>query len=36
MGVNKKWNGLLEWWNTGMMEWKFLKVIYQILHPNKA
>ena len=25
MGVYKQWNGLLEWWNTGMVEWNFLK-----------
>ena len=30
----KQWNGLLEWWNTGMVEWKFLKVYYEFLHLN--
>ena len=33
-GVCKQWNGLLEWWNTGMVEWKFLKVYYEFLHLN--
>ena len=34
MGVCKQWNGLLEWWNTGMVEWKVLKVYYEFLHLN--
>ena len=33
MGVYKQWNGLLEWWNTGMVEWDFFKVQYHFLHP---
>ena len=31
-GVYKQWNGILEWWNTGM---EFFKVQYHFLHPNK-
>ena len=31
-GVYKQWNGLLEWWNTGM---DFFKVQYHFLNPNK-
>ena len=34
-GVYKRWNGLLEWWNTGMVEWNFLKFNIIFLHPNK-
>ena len=29
-GVCKLWNGLLEWWNSGMENFS------QMLHPNKA
>ena len=39
-GVYKQWNGILEWWNTGMVEYwnggmEFFKVQYHFLHPNK-
>ena len=34
MGVYKQWNELLEWWNTGMVEWNFFKVQYHFVHPN--
>ena len=33
-GVCKQWNGLLEWWNTRMAEWKIIKVYYEFLHLN--
>ena len=29
-------NSGMDYWNSGMVEWKILKVNFQILHPNKA
>ena len=28
-GVCKRWDGLLGWWNSGMVGWKFLGVHFQ-------
>ena len=30
-GVYKQWTGLLEWWNTGMVDWKVFFNIYHVV-----
>ena len=29
-------NSGMDYWNDGIMEWNFLKLIIKFLHPNKA
>ena len=32
MGVYKQWTGLLEWWNTGMVDWIIFVLAFIIYH----
>ena len=32
-GVYKQWNGLLEWWNTGMVDWQKITEDIKCLTP---
>ena len=31
-GVYKQWTGLLEWWNTGMVDWVIFVLAFVIYH----
>ena len=31
LGVYKQWTGLLEWWNSGMVEWIVFYFIFIII-----
>ena len=32
LGVYKHWTGLLEWWNSGMVDWSFVLLFIMYLH----
>ena len=32
MGVYKQWTGLLEWWNTGMVDWIIFHLFHVVYH----
>ena len=31
-GVYKQWTGLLEWWNSGMVDWRVFVFVFIICH----
>ena len=31
-GVYKQWTGLLEWWNSGMVDWIIFHFVFIIYH----
>ena len=31
-GVYKQWTGLLEWWNSGMVDWRVFVLVFIICH----
>ena len=32
LGVYKQWTGLLEWWNSGMVDWIVFVLIFIVYH----
>ena len=32
LGVYKQWTGLLEWWNSGMVDWMIFIFVFIIYH----
>ena len=32
LGVYKQWTGLLEWWNSGMVNWRVFVLVFIICH----
>ena len=32
VGVYKQWTGLLEWWNSGMVDWIVFVLIFIVCH----
>ena len=32
LGVYKQWTGLLEWWNSGMVDWIVFVLIFIVCH----